>query len=139
MRLKWIGGILPISLLFLFSIAYAQTIIPANYTVSQANATIANATQYISTVNESAYLIFYPNLTKAYNYLNMSQQVYTKNPTLAVLYANQATNSAATEYSRISAYKKDALIVIALLTTITAIALYWFGRPIKTRPGSRKN
>ena len=102
----------------------------ANYTSGSANLTINQTAQYISAINQSGYLVFYPNLTQAYSYLNRSIGLERTAPSSAVMYANMARDSAASEYARISTYKQDSLIVLIVYTAITALILRMYMKPI---------
>ncbi len=72
-----------------------------NYTVAEANATIANVSKYISTLNISSYLIFTPDLKSAYAYLSKAKSTYKTSPSAAVSYALQAEASARQAYEEI--------------------------------------
>ena len=94
-----------------------------NPTVAYANLTVNNAAYYISQVNESGYLIFYPNLTQAYADLFKAESTYNTSPITAVVYANKAVNEATSEYIRISSYKSESVVVMAAATIVLAIVI----------------
>ena len=56
----------------------------SGFSAGYANATMARVSAYVESVNESGYLIFYPNLTQAYSYLDKAQAAYNKSPEAAV-------------------------------------------------------
>ena len=122
---------------FLFSLAsglaHASQLSHSNYTQAQANAIIRNATNYINEVNDSGYLVFYPNLTQAYSYLNKSYALYPSSPSGAVYYATLASASAQGQYGRISYYRSASLITVLVLTVVVAALLYLFMRPVKLK------
>lgn len=124
-------------LLFLssFSLVLAQSsqITTSNYTQTQVNNTIANATAYVNSVNMSAYLIFSPNLTQAYAYLNKANNYSKTSPGSAILYAALAKQSAQMAYSQISAYKKISFAGMVIFTIVAGLILYVYMRPIRRR------
>lgn len=125
---------IPIVLSFIFlsfSLLSAQQIGAQNYTAQQANLTIANVSAYIAAVNQSGYLIFYPNLTTAYVYLDKAQSLYLSSPALAQTYAIRAQQSAALAYDTISEYKAYAFVFVVVLTILTAGIFYALARPVR--------
>ena len=112
-------------LISLFSILYSQSsIATTNYTSAYANHTINQTLGYINQVNESGYLIFYPNLASAYAYIQKAQQSATTSPDTAILYAGMATTQAQAEYSRISGYKTLSFWIMVFLSLISLIWLF---------------
>ena len=109
---------------FLFSAAFAYNFTlpgnaPANFS-SSFNATL----RYIGTVNQSSYIIFYPNLTGAYSALANAKSEYAANASAAYFYLDEAHERAATELARIYSYRADSLIVMGVLAAASAAALY---------------
>jgi len=102
-----------------------------HYTVAQANETLSNATAYVNIVNESGYLVFWPNLTQAYSYLNKSRTSLNGSPDSAVMYAGLAAGSAKASYERIGAYREDATLAALAFTVVMAVMLYRFMKPVK--------
>lgn len=118
-------------LLLLFAAGtYAQQI--SNYTAASADQVIAQSLSYVNAVNQSGYIIFYPNLTQAYDYIGKAQNISLTSPGSAVLYAKDAVASANSEYQRISRYKFDSLVALLIFSGATAYAL------LKTLRGSRR-
>ena len=95
--------------------------------------TINSTSSFLQTINESAYLIFTPNLTQAYKYLAEAKSIYPTEPSVAVFYADQSRNSAAKAYSDMRGYKNNSLAAIVALTGITAVILYKLSRPVVHR------
>jgi hypothetical protein len=117
--------------LFMPALGHANQVVQANYNKSEARAVISNATAYLTTVNESAYLIFYPKLKQAYSYLNTSQLLLNSSPNASVEYANLAVASARSAYENINVYRDASVVVATILTVITALFLYRFMKPVK--------
>ena len=125
---------------FILGMVYASSstsIGSQNYTVAYANSTINSTANYIETINQSGYLIFYPNLSKAYSYLEKARGIYTKSPSAAVAYADQAEASAREQYAAMAQYKLYSFAAAAIFTLATGAILYLFMIPVK-RKGSRK-
>lgn len=117
------------TLLFLFSIistAYAQSynFSLANYTHDYANQTINQTLGYVNTINQSGYLIFYTNLTRAYSYLTKAQQIQGVSPSLAVLYSNQAASEAQKQYLQMSTYRLVSFFIMLILSALALVWLY---------------
>ncbi len=125
-------------LLLAFALAFSFAIAAAgaqsqvtNPTVAYANQTVSNAAYYLSQVNESGYLIFYPNLTQAYANLFKAESTYNTSPATAVVYANEAVSEAADEYARISSYRAESIIVMAASTIVLILLLGRVARQVK--------
>ena len=136
MPVQWAG----VALLFLLpaltlaaSVSYSSAFEAQSYTSNQANATIANATAYVNQINESGYLIFYPNLAGAYKDLALANQFLNRSPGVAVDYALKAQESARAQYWQISSYRQEALEAMIVITAITIASLYVFMKPVKGR------
>ena len=89
------------------------------------------ALSYISYVNQSSYLLFYPNLTTAYLDLNKSSGLLTSDPSNAIVYANAARQSAAQQYSRMAYYKCYSGIAVLAFTLVVAAMIYFYMQPVK--------
>lgn len=111
-------------LLSIIPIAFAQSSIinGTSYTSAYANQTINQTISYITAVNQSAYLIFYPNLTAAYSYINKAQKLSVSSPDGAVSYANLAYSSAQSQYEQLGAYRTESLIAMLF---VAAVFLIW--------------
>ncbi len=99
-----------------------------NYTVAQANQTIQNVSAYVQLVNQSAFLIFSPDLTQAHSYLGKAQVYYNSSPSLAVEYALMANASARNAYEAISAYRNYSFLAMLVFTGVVGFLLYVFAR-----------
>ncbi|MDE1874354.1 MAG: hypothetical protein KGI04_04550 [Candidatus Micrarchaeota archaeon] len=119
-----------VSLFLAMAVAGAQTQIN-NPTIAYANETVSNAAYYLSQVNESGYLIFYPNLTQAYSDLFKAESTYNTSPSSAVVFANKAVDEANTEYQRISTYRSESAVVMVAFTIFFVLLLGRVARPVK--------
>ena len=141
MPLRWdaMKLLLAIVLTFLLSMsAMAQQISQGDYNSTYANKTVSSAYSYVTTVNESSYLIFSPHLSEAYMYLGMASGNVTSNPSLAVNYANRATAIAREQYAEISHYRYESSIVMSIITVaIFALLLKIMMPPKKQIPKER--
>ena len=93
----------------------------ANYSSKYANATLANATAYVQSVNESGYLIFYPNMTQADAYLGKAAATCNTSPAASVIYSDEARAAAREQYGSISRYREASFAVMAVLATFSAV------------------
>ena len=87
-------------------------------------------------MNQSGYLIFYPNLTQAYGYLDRAEAVRNASPASAVLYAEEAQSSAAAQYGAIGGYRNLSFAIIAVLAAGAAAAVLFSMR--KARGGKKR-
>lgn len=101
---------------------------------SNIGAAINSTAQYIKSVNESAYLVFYPNLAQAYNALGQAENVSRDNSTAAYALLATARSDAQSELQRISQYKQDSLYVMLAVAAFLAAMLAWLMR----RPTTKK-
>ena len=129
--------ILP-SILFL-SAGATNTIMPANFIN---NASIAmrinNTLSYINEVNGSAYLIFYPNLSIAYNDINAAKNVSGNTSKINYLLLS-AENNAKYEYNMLNDYRYISFIVMIFFVIISGFILYKFSTPYKNKIYRNKN
>ncbi len=113
----------------------------SNFSIQDANKTIASTYDYVSIINASGYLIFAPNLTLAYAYLNKSMSLYKTSPASAIFYAGKAREEADRAYAAISGYRTISLGVVAIFTLALGAILYRFIRTplqIKTQRKTTK-
>jgi hypothetical protein len=105
------------------------------YSNGSTNITVAiNATrQYLEKVNESAYLVFYPNLDYAYNALNDAVKLSRTNTTGAYALLQLATASAAAAQHRIYQYSLASFYVLAIVSVVFAAMLYSLMRKSRRR------
>ncbi len=123
-------------LLFFFAASlslHAESLAQPNYTKAQTAAVVTNALSYVNETNQSSYLIFSPNLTAAYSYLNKAESLENTSPNGSVFYAQEAVSSASEAYKKIGVYREDSLIAITLFSIAMAVVLYRFMRPVKKR------
>ncbi len=117
--------------------AGAQTF-GSNDTKAYANTTIHNALNVINAVNESGYLIFYPNLTQAYADINQSMALYNNSPSAAVVLANKASLEADNQYMQISTYRQESIVVMLALTAVFAYAVMRVVTPVSAKRKQKK-
>ena len=126
-----------LALLLLSFFPTAQGTVKAN----NPNVTLAinDTAQYIQQVNQSAYLIFYPNLTQAYSYLNQAKNASQKSPSYAQLLLTKASESAQQQQNILNSEKSDATIAVAVLFFVSTVSLFMAMRPRKnTKMTSKK-
>ena len=113
----------------------AMQISPFNYT-AYANQTLVNATAQVNAVNESGYLIFYPNLTSAYADLQGAQEALNTSPTTTVALANRAVSEADAQYRLTGTYRNASAAIMVAFVLALALVLGKVMRPAKR---SRRN
>ncbi|HIH49882.1 MAG: hypothetical protein ABSE71_01130 [Candidatus Micrarchaeaceae archaeon] len=101
-----------------------------------ASAAINSTASYVNSINQSSYLIFYPNLTGAYNYLNMARNESQTNLTYTYLLLGKARASAQVQQQILLKYQQLSLLIIIVLAVFLAALLYFFMRP-RSRKGSK--
>lgn len=114
---------LPLLAIALIAASVGAQQLGANYTVTGANATISSALAYVNMVNQSGYLVFFPNLTQAYSYLQKAQGVYNSSPAAAVFYANKAVASAQAQYQSLRSNWLPSFAVMLALSAASAAAV----------------
>ncbi len=135
MRFGYVAAGLTI-LLFLFSYAGAQ---PASGGARSINATINSTAAYIQLVNESGYLIFYPNVTNATGLYNKAVNISASDPAAALTLLSEAHDSAQQQLQQISIYRNDSFVVVAIIFAASALVLYFVMRaPKNGKMTSRK-
>lgn len=88
---------------------------------------------YVAQVNQSTYLIFKPNLTQAYIYLDQANTLLSSNTTNTTRVAQllqSASASATTAQQKIYGYRTLSAVVMIILTIIVAFVLYKQMKPI---------
>ncbi len=107
-------------LLMALAMAYAHAA-AGSYPEYNGLGTAINSTySYINSVNESSYLIFYPNLTAAYHFISLAGNATNQDSAYALL--NEARSSAMEQETRINYYKAVSAYVLAA-STIGLVAL----------------
>lgn len=125
------------SFLALFAIANAQVQIGGT-TREIANRTLNLTSNYVGLVNESGYLIFYPNLTQANADLASAQKLLNTSPASSVVLANKAANEAKAQYQLISTYRVEAFAVTLALSIVFALILGRLMKPVRNSPVKRR-
>ena len=120
-------------LVVLSSIMHASQISGQNYSVKQANSTVAQAYAYVNLVNESGYLIFQPDLSASYGYLSNASSLYLSSPNVAVAYAQKAQQLAQEQYSSIGYYRRMAIPILVAFTILAALALFKVMIPVRKK------
>jgi type VI protein secretion system component VasF len=105
---------------------------------SNISAAINSTSSYIQQVNQSSYLIFYPNLTAAYNYLGMAKNESQLNQDYAFSLLSKADQSAKTQQALILRYQDVSVYTLAALAVFLAIVLYIFMKPNKKHKSPSK-
>ncbi len=88
------------------------------------NASFNSTLGYLTMVNQSSYLVFYPNLNKAYNLTYTAKKIYKEDPQLAYMDLSEAKTLAAGQLAYINRYQNVSFIALAVITVITAYLLY---------------
>ncbi len=121
-------------LVLVFSIAFfslqrgfAQPVL-SNITQQTANETLTKAEAYVQTINESGFLIFYPNLKQAYASLTMAQKLLNKSPTQSIEYSLKAEAQAKEAYEELNKYRVGSSLVMLVLTVAFGILLAYIIR-----------
>ncbi len=115
------------------------------YNVSSINNSINQTREYIQTVNRSAYLIFYPNLSLAQSYLNKSislqsnaiipsQEKAVEIPSLLA----KAKQSAYQQQINIYKYRAISFKVLVIALIITLVVLYFISSMGQRRAQGKK-
>lgn len=120
-----------------FALAHAASIHTGEYNFSEANASLSNATAYVSMVNQSSYLIFSPKLNQSYSYLREARTLLNRSPASSTLYSRLAISSARQAYSSITIYRGYGFLGALVLTIISGLLLLRFMRYVT--PSNRKN
>ncbi|MGC8649053.1 MAG: hypothetical protein ACP5UN_02440 [Candidatus Micrarchaeia archaeon] len=130
--------------IFIFTLAYPNTVFNGvNNTdiVNLSNQSNSNITfninlketlAIINKVNNSAYIIFYPNLSSSYKYLQEAKNESLKNITDALVLLNKSKEDALLQEKTLNKNKAIAFIITLILTVITLIILYFIIMPNKT-------
>ncbi len=112
--------------LIIVSVSYSQT---NSSMQQQINSTAA----YIQTVNESGYLIFYPNLSQSYALLAKAQNESTSNPSQSLSLLTMARQSADQQLQIIDSYRNTAAVIVAIFVIVIGTLLYYTMIPYRRR------
>jgi len=137
------AGLIALSVLFIFfissillnyqNISINTTNNTANNTNSLSNTTsnnifnssLKNTLSIINEVNNSAYIIFYPNLTSSYKYIKEAENISSKNLSLALSLLNKSKDNALIQEELLNKNKVFAFIITLIITIITIVILYF--------------
>ena len=108
------------------------------YNSTEALAIINQSLAYVNEINQSSYLIFFPNLKSAYAYLGKAKEIYNKTPDIAVVYAYKADEIARYEYAEISKYRLVSFAVMVAMTAVIAAWLYHIMKPLGKSKAKRR-
>ena len=87
------------------------------------NQRINSTLAYVNMVNESSYLIYYPNLTQAYDDINQAKNASITNPPRALSLLSQAHQSAQQQLNTLNSEKQTAEITTGVFSFIVGILL----------------
>lgn len=92
------------------------------------NTTIANrlnyTLEYVDMVNSSAYLIFYPNLAKAYSYIDEANTIADSDPARAAFLLNTSIEYSRAQLQRLNGLRYYSLIVMIIITALLGFGMY---------------
>ena len=87
----------------------------------------------MNTVNQSPYLVFYPNLTASYSYIDKAMNVSHTDPAYGYALLDMATGSARQQLDMINRYRTVSFCALAAATAVLALLLNRFMKPGKAR------
>jgi len=87
------------------------------------SAEINSTRSYVDEVNESGYLVFSPNLTAAYGYLNNATNMSHTDPAYAQVLLGKARESAEVQLANIDRYRTLSLYVMAVASVLLVVLL----------------
>jgi hypothetical protein len=100
---------------------------------------INSTASFINSVNQSGYLVFYPNLTQAYHDLNLAKaQSNSTNTSGTFFLLAQARQSAQAQLNAMNRYKTDYLYVLVASALALFALLYVLMSPRKNKNISKR-
>ncbi|ASI13565.1 membrane protein [Candidatus Mancarchaeum acidiphilum] len=90
--------------------------------------------KYVTLVNKSSYIVFYPNLKGAYANLSKAKNLSKENPAVAYSLLEDSYKSASLQLKRIGTYRLPTLIILIVLTALSSLYLYYLMEPVKRQP-----
>ncbi len=123
-------GIAYLSLIYNVGNLSVQSYNPAKLNGETFNSIYNTTAAYVEYVNESSYIVFYPNLHNVYINLSKAKNVSKKDPQMADSLLKSAYVESHKQLENINVYKIPALIVTVILTIITLLYLYYLTIPI---------
>lgn len=128
-------GMAIFAMLLFFNLAHAQS---SNVTASNITTAINLTLQYVNNINQSSYLIFYPNLTKAYADINLARNESQINAPYSYVLLAKARQEAQYQLSLINQYRSESLYVLIIFGILFVILLYVLMKPANSGRNARK-
>ena len=117
----------------LFAMLVAYCTLPYSQSTSigsaSINASINSTAAYINTVNQSGYLVFYPQLAQAYNYLNLAKNISAKNASAAYSLLAMARSSAQSQELSLQHNERYLSYGLIAASLFLGLLLYALMRP----------
>ncbi len=132
-------GIAYLSLIYNVGNLSVQSYNPAKLNGETFNSIYNTTAAYVEYVNESSYIVFYPNLHNVYINLSKAKNVSKKDPQMADSLLKSAYVESHKQLENINVYKIPALIVTVILTIITLLYLYYLTIPINKPSINKKS
>lgn len=100
--------------------------LPPNATIQSLNisAAINYTNNTINAINESNYLIFYPNLAQSYFYLSWAENVSKNDTPMAYTLLDNALYTAKQQQQSIYKYAFISFVVLLVLAIVVALLIY---------------
>lgn len=137
-RLYAVSGIALLALLMAYDFwAMAPGVQPASLS-GNLSAAINQTEGFLETANQSAYLIFYPNMTAAYGYLHEAINASETNPTRSYAFLNSSVMAASAQLDRIYAYRTESLYALIAGMIVFAVLLRMAMTPVPREKGVRR-
>ena len=130
-----IGMAILAMLVFYTLVAHAQTPTISSGNLGQA---INSTASFINKVNQSGYLLFYPNLTQAYHYLDIAKTQPANSTAYAYSLLAQARSSAQSQLNAMNAYKTYSLYATVASAVVLAVLLYALMAPRGSAVGRKR-
>ncbi len=124
--------------MILCMVLFAMPGISSIYSQSAINSTgigasINSTTAYINKVNQSGYLVFYPQLSQAYGYLNQAKNQSKANLTESYFLLAKARASAYSQQQSLAQNERYSLYALVLISVFLAVLLYVLMAPYRAR------
>ncbi len=79
---------------------------------------------YVEMVNRSAYLIFYPNLAKAYSYIDEANAIAESDPARAASLLDMAVEYSRVQLDMLNGLRDYSLVVLTIITALLGFEMY---------------
>ena len=94
---------------------------------------------YLLNVNDSAYIVFYPNTAKAYSYLTKAENISKNDTGGAYALLSKAISYASGQEAGIYRYQALSIVTMAVLAVVSGAILFrMMFKPVKKAKGRRK-